>query len=85
MDPYEIEVVRSVVSALRHVSPVDRTMLQKHIEGLATEPRPAGCEHVVANFYRIRVDDYRIVYEIDDVERRIAITHIGQRRSLYRR
>ena len=84
MEPYEIEVVRSVVSALRHFSPVDRTLLQKHIEALALEPRPAGCEPVVANFYRIRVDGYRIVYEVDNVQRLITITHIGQRRSLYR-
>jgi mRNA interferase RelE/StbE len=85
VEPYEIEVVRSVVSALRHFSPVDRTILQKHIDALATEPRPSGYEPVVANFCRIRVDGYRIVYEVDDVERRITITHIGQRRSLYRR
>jgi mRNA interferase RelE/StbE len=83
--PYEIEVLRSVVAALRHFPAADRTILQKHIEGLATEPRPAGYETVLADFCRIRVDGYRIVYEVNDVERLITVTHIGQRRSLYRR
>ena len=85
MGPYEIEVVRSVVAALRHFPAADRAILQKHIEGLATEPRPAGYETVVADFCRIRVDGYRIVYEVDDEEQLITVTHIGQRRSLYGR
>jgi mRNA-degrading endonuclease RelE of RelBE toxin-antitoxin system len=80
---YEIEVVRSVVNTLRRFSAADRTMLQKHIEALATDPRPAGYEIVVANFCRIRAEDYRIVYEVSDEEQVITVTHIG--RSSYRR
>jgi mRNA interferase RelE/StbE len=83
--PYEIEVVRSVVVALRHFPAADRTMLQKNIEALATQPRPDGYETVVADFCRIRVDGYRIVYEVNDEEQLITVTHIGQQRSLYRR
>jgi mRNA interferase RelE/StbE len=82
---YEIEVVRSVVAALRHFPAADWMMLQKNIEALAREPHPAGYETVVADFCRIRVEGYRIVYEVNDEERLITITHIGQQRSLYRR
>jgi mRNA-degrading endonuclease RelE of RelBE toxin-antitoxin system len=82
---YDIEVVRSVVNTLRHVPEADRTMLKKHIEALAMDPRPAGYEIVVASFCRIRAENYRIVYEVSDEERLITVTHIGQGSSYRRR
>jgi mRNA interferase RelE/StbE len=34
--------------------------------------------------FRIRVGDYRILYRIDDSQRRVLIVHIGHRRDVYR-
>ncbi|MHB0912379.1 MAG: type II toxin-antitoxin system RelE family toxin [Armatimonadota bacterium] len=33
---------------------------------------------------RIRVGNYRIIYEIDDSEQAITVLHIGHRRDVYR-
>lgn len=34
--------------------------------------------------WRIRVGDYRVIYEIVDREHRVTILHVGHRRDLYR-
>lgn len=34
--------------------------------------------------FRIRVGDYRILYEIDDVARVVTVTRVRQRGSAYR-
>jgi mRNA interferase RelE/StbE len=34
--------------------------------------------------YRIRVGDYRILYEVDDPRKRITVYSIGHRRDVYR-
>ena len=36
------------------------------------------------NFYRIRVGDYRIIYSIDDKNKKVEIMKIGHRREIYR-
>jgi mRNA interferase RelE/StbE len=34
--------------------------------------------------WRIRVGIYRVIYEINDVQRHITILHVGHRRDVYR-
>ena len=56
------------------------------MRGLANDPRPPGCEKLagVENLYRIRVGDYRIVYQIQDVALLILVVKIGHPREVYR-
>jgi mRNA interferase RelE/StbE len=35
------------------------------------------------NLYRIRVGDYRVVYEIDDSNQFIVVTRVRHRRDVY--
>jgi mRNA interferase RelE/StbE len=55
------------------------------IETLATIPRPPGCKKLKGGDkeWRIRVGDYRIVYEIDDTGRTVDVTRIAHRREVY--
>ena len=56
------------------------------IASLARDPRPAGAEKLVGgDRYRIRRGPYRVVYAIDDAERRVLIVKVGHRREVYRR
>ena len=34
--------------------------------------------------WRIRIGDYRVIYDIDDKSRKIDVLHIGHRREVYR-
>ena len=57
------------------------------LEGLASAPRPPGCKKLSGgdNEWRIRVGDYRIVYEIDDGARTVDVTRIAHRGEVYER
>jgi mRNA interferase RelE/StbE len=63
------------------VSRVDETILR-----LGNDPRPPGCEKMAGrkNRYRVRVGDYRIVYEIHDRVLIVLVVQIGHRREVYR-
>jgi mRNA interferase RelE/StbE len=60
--------------------------LAKAIDKLAETPRPAGVEKMAgsANDYRIRVGDYRIIYEVQDEILLIMVLKIAHRREVYR-
>ncbi len=54
------------------------------MRALSTEPRPSGCRKLVGrDGWRIRVGDYRVIYEIDDAAHSILILHVGHRRDIY--
>jgi mRNA interferase RelE/StbE len=55
------------------------------IRNLGKEPRPHGSIKLTGREgWRIRVRDYRVVYEIDDQRQVVTIFHIGHRRDVYR-
>jgi mRNA interferase RelE/StbE len=56
-----------------------------HILALADNPRPHGTVKLrgTRNGYRVRVGDYRIIYEIDDRERTVRVGRVGHRREVY--
>jgi mRNA interferase RelE/StbE len=56
------------------------------IDGLIEIPRPAGCKKLVGskNTYRIRVADYRIIYDVNDDIIEILIIKIGHRKDVYK-
>jgi mRNA interferase RelE/StbE len=74
--------------ARREIRNLDRqTMarISKAIDGLSETPRPTGCLKVktTEGFWRIRVGDWRIGYEIDDDVRIVTIITVGHRREFY--
>ena len=56
------------------------------IESLAHNPRPAKCKKLsgVQNRWRIRVGDYRVVYQIFDDDKVVDIVAVRHRREAYR-
>jgi len=55
------------------------------INRLAYAPRPYGCVKLKGvNAYRLRMGNYRIIYNIDDKQHQIIILAIGHRREIYR-
>ena len=64
----------------------DRRRIVNRIAGLASEPRPAGCEKLAGaeERYRIRQGQLRIVYSIDDATRTVEVVKVGHRSEVYR-
>jgi len=60
--------------------------VQARIDALVEEPRPHGVKKLEGdeNLYRIRVGDYRIVYQIQDKKLLVLVVRIGNRRDVYR-
>ncbi len=81
--------VRLLVTARRQLLRVPRRIqprVAEAIGGLSAEPRPAGCKKLAghADYYRIRVGDYRVLYEVRDREILVLVIKIGHRRDVYR-
>ena len=56
--------------------------LEAAMDALAEDPRPQGSRKLSGREgYRIRVGDYRVLYDVDDAER--TVTRVGHRGSIY--
>lgn len=87
MASYQIEWKPSVFRDLKRITKPYHLKIFHAIESLSINPRPQGCEKLVdtEKTYRIRVGDYRAVYQIDDQAREVLIYYIGHRKDVYRR
>ncbi len=81
---YEVQLV---VTARRELLPArTRVRVADTIRALAADPRPPGCKKLADNaaYYRVRVGDYRVLYEVRDREIVVLVIRIGHRREVYR-
>lgn len=69
---------------LRKCPPALRARLEATLERLADDPRPPGCLKLTdRDQWRIRVGNYRLVYEIDDAARTVSVADLDHRSSIY--
>lgn len=86
MQPYSIVYKPSAAKAFRKIHPNQRSRIKEAIETLATNPRPQGSTQLSGGNgeYRIRVGNYRVVYDIEDDELVVLVLRVGHRREVYR-
>ena len=86
MPMYEIVIERSAEKDLKRIAAELRPKLVAAIRPLANDPRPPGCRKLVGseNDWRIRVGNYRVIYEIADEIRIVRIIRIRHRKDSYR-
>ena len=84
---YRTEFTSSATRDFSKLTEDIRQRLMPKIDALAHDPRPMGVQKLQGreNRYRIRVGDYRIVYEIQDEILVVLIVRVGHRREVYRR
>lgn len=82
---WQIQIERKAQKALKKISEPYKSKIIEKIEGLADEPRPHNCKKLkgVSGLWRVRVSDYRIVYQIIDEKLLILIVRIGHRKDIY--
>lgn len=56
------------------------------IEKLQNNPRPLHCKKIVGskNDWRIRIGNYRVLYEVNDAQQQIRIFRIKHRKEAYK-
>ena len=58
--------------------------IRAKIRDLADNPRPSGVKKLKSSIkYRVRVGDYRIVYEIQDDVLVVTVVRVGHRKDVY--
>jgi len=73
----------------REMARLPRPMLvriDRAIAALAQNPRPVGCKKLAGSalLYRVRVGDWRVVYEINDANQLVIVLIVRHRREVYR-
>jgi len=83
---YTVEFSTAARRQFRKLPRNVQTIIQPEIDALADEPRPHGVEKMSGekNAYRVRVGDYRIIYEIHDAVLIVVVVRVGHRREVYR-
>lgn len=61
-----------------------REKIAPDVDGLSENPRPNGCVKLHDGSYRIRVNDYRVRYDVDDDARTVIVLLVAHRREVYR-
>ena len=84
---YRLEFTPGADQQLRKLPKQVQVRLRPHIDALAQNPRPSGIEKLKGedNAYRLRVGDYRVLYEVQDKVLLVLVVKIGHRREVYRK
>ena len=82
---YTVVVTERVRKIILRLPPGIAIRLEKAMLDLQEDPRPVGCKKLKGrNGYRIRVGNYRIIYEIEDNILRVIVIDAGHRKDIYR-
>lgn len=83
---YRIVFKKPAAKSLRKIPKADQKRIAEKIDSLAEAPPNKDTTKMKGNnpFHRVRVGDYRIIYEIQNEVLIILIVKIGHRRDIYR-
>ena len=83
---YRIEIKSRAQKTLLGLAPELQDRMIAAIRALRPNPRGLGSRklHGCEDTYRLRIGDYRVIYEIHDDCLIVAVIKIGHRREVYR-
>jgi mRNA interferase RelE/StbE len=82
---YSLHIIRRAQKELAQLPDGPYTQVRDSIRTLADNPRPHGCQKLTAREgWRVRVGNYRVIYDIDDKRKTVTVLHVGHRRDVYR-
>lgn len=86
MASFEIRWRSSTKKDLRSIAPDNVSRILETVSKLAVEPLPNGSEKLTGSehTYRIRVGDYRVIYELLKNENAVEIQRVRHRKEVYR-
>jgi mRNA interferase RelE/StbE len=82
---YRLELRPSAAKDLDRLRGEPWERIKAALSALRTDPRPAGCVKLAgAGSWRVRVGDWRMIYDIDDGAQVVTILRVKQRKDVYR-
>jgi mRNA interferase RelE/StbE len=83
---YTVQIMASALKALGRLPRADQERIRDRIDALAFAQRPAGVAKMSGTeaLYRIRVGDYRVVYQVRDEALLVLVIRVGHRKDVYR-
>ncbi len=86
MNEYQIKFKSSAAKEFRKLPSHIKERIREAVNQLTENPRPSGVVKLKGDdqLFRIRISDYRIVYEIDDLAKLVRVTRVRHRKDVYR-
>jgi mRNA interferase RelE/StbE len=83
---YEVQILPKAARQIKALSLEIRQDITLTIQSLANEPRPIGVKKLSGekDIYRVRVGNYRVLYQIIDKVLVVVFVSVGHRREVYR-
>lgn len=81
---FNVTLKKRAIKALVKINEPYYTSIKEAIYSLAENPRPAGSIKLKGrDGYRIRVADYRIIYDVFDDVLLVIVIDLGHRKDIY--
>ena len=61
----------------------EKARITEKLKQLKTDPQKDRQQLKPSEYYRIRIGDYRAIYEIDTNKKQVIILYIGHRKNVY--
>lgn len=83
---YDIIIKPAAEKSMDRIPKSDRSRIADALEGLRNNPRPPGVLKMSGgeNLWRIRIGDFRVVYEIHDDRLIVLVLRVAHRKDVYR-
>jgi mRNA interferase RelE/StbE len=87
MNQYRVFFKSSADRALKRLPVAVQRRIVAEVDSLANNPRPPGVAKMsgAENLWRIRIGDYRVVYEIHNDRLIVLVLRVAHRKDIYRR
>lgn len=82
---YQVDFTTAAARQIKNVARPARDRVLQAVDALGADPRPPGSRKIVGHpaAWRIRVGDYRVIYEVSDQLLTVTVVRAGHRRGVY--
>ena len=81
---YRVRIERKARKKLARIPDPHYSNIKKAILNLGDNPRPPSCKKLKGrDAFRIRIGNYRVIYEISDKELIVDVVTLGHRKDVY--